>query len=417
MAPITDGEQTAETETGGLAAQLARYPVSRYPVQHATAAFRLATAHLHEGRLADAVPLLTTAHDVFGRLGMELEQAKTLTMHGVALREGGRGDLAVQTFERAAEMFGSLGQPAEQAAASYNLGLSLHDLGDRAAAQEALARAHELFLAAGHLGQAGAAARERGGQLLTAGQVDAALPILDDAAGLAQRAGDLPGLGAATNALGLAHLAADDPETAVHEFSRAVGAYPRSMRPSEHAMVKANLAVAHERVGNLPRARLAARQALAITSADPPVRAQAQQLLARLSGAQQVDLLTVLDEEDRDRWSAVVREEVLRWCDASRAERLLAVCGFLDGLLARPGASYDLAESLIAVVVELPPPPYAEMVASLVHVTSELAAADAERVHAVMGSAMARFAMPQWQRLAGSLNAAETAAGRTGSWR
>ncbi len=414
---MAEADFGAATETAELVARLEQYPAARYPVQHATTAFRLATVHLQCGRTDQAVPLLGTAFETFGRLGMRLEQAKALVMHGVALREGGRVDLAVVTFERAARAFGELEQPAEEAAASYNLGLSLHQHGDPVAAQAALARAYELFLAAGHLAPAGAAARERGAYLLTSGEIDAARPVLADAAALAQRSGDLPGLGAAANALGLAHLAASDAAAAVEEFSRAVGAFPRSLRAPEHAMVKANLAVAYERVGNDARARLTARQTLAIASADPPVRDQAQQLLDRLRGTTGLDLLTVLDEEPTERWPALIREEVLRWCEARRPERLRAIRGFLDGLLGRPGTTYDLAESLIAVLLELPPPPYADMVASIVHVNAGLAPQDQERVHAVIGSAMARFAIPQWQRLAGSLNAAESAAGRTGGWR
>ena len=410
-------EQDTTPETAELEARLAQHPVARYPAQHATTAFHLATLHLQAGRVAAAVPLLGAAYDVFRQLGMKLEQAKTLTMHGVAQREAGRSDLAAQSFERAATAFGELDQPAEEAAASYNLGLTLQEQGVGARAKEAMARAYELFVEAGHLGQAGAAARESGIHLLTSGDLEAALSALEDAAALAERAGDLPGLGAAANGLGLTHLALDDAPAAVTAFSRAVGAFPRSMRGSEHAMVKANLAVAYERVGNDARARLSARQALAVSSIDPPVRAQAQQLLNRLSVTTGADLLSVLAEEPPDRWPVILREEVLRWCDTGPAERLSAVDGFVDGLLSRPEASYDLAESLIAVLVELPPAPYADMVTTIVQVTGQLAPSDEERVRSIMGSAMARFAMPQWQRLAASLNAAATTAGQSAGWR
>ena len=409
-------EQPAETETAELVERLARYPASRYPAQHATAAFRLATVHLQYGRSDQAVPLLGTAYETFGRLDMRLEQTKALMMHGVALRQGDRNDLASVTFERAARAFGALEQPAEEAAAFYNLGLSLHHNGDPTAAQAALSRAYDLFLAAGHLARAGAAARERGAYLLTSGRIGAARTVLEDAADLAHRANDLPGLGAATNALGLAYLASDDPAAAVREFSRAVGAYPRSLRPAEHAMVKANLAVAYERSGQHARARLTARQALAITSAEPPVRDQAQHVVERLHVLTGLDLLTVLDAEPIPRWPALIREEVLRWCEAPRPERRSAIRGFLNGLLERPGLGYDLAESLLSVIIELPPPPYARMVSSIVQVTAELTPPGRERIHAIIGSAMARFAIPQWQRLAASLNAAEAAAGRDGVW-
>lgn len=409
-----------DDDTAELVARLTRYPISRYPVQHATTAFHLATVFLQSDlpdRLDRAVPLLSTAYDTFGRLGMRLEQTKALTMHGVALREGGRSDLAMVTFERAAAAFGELEQPVEQAAASYNLGLSLLQHGDPSAAHASLIRAHDLFLEAGQLAQAGSAARERATNLLTSGKVDAAIVLLDDAAELADRAGDMPGLGAASNALGLAHLAADDPAAAVREFSRAVGAYPRSMRPTEHAMAKANLAMAHERVGNVARARLAARQALAIPHADQLVLEQAQGLLERLLGGPQADLLAVLDEELAEQWFPIVREEVLRWCEAPRAERVHAICEFLAGVLSRAGASYGLGESLLAVMLELPPAPYDDMVAGIVWAAHDLHPAQEERVRAVLGSALARFAIPQWQRLAASLNAAAAAAGLRQDWR
>ncbi|MEJ7745118.1 MAG: tetratricopeptide repeat protein [Nocardioidaceae bacterium] len=413
------GQRADETEpeTAELEARLRRYPAARYPAQHASTAFHLATVHLRCGRLVDAVPLLSAAYDIFGRLGMRLEQTKTLTMHGVALREGGRGDLARQTFQRAAREFNQLEQPVEEAAASYDLGLVLHEQGDDTGALQAMTRAYDLFLEAGHFAQAGKAAREQGIYRLGAGDVRAALPLLEEAAALAERSGDLPGLGAAANALGLAQLAAEDAGAAVQAFVRAVGAFPRSLRGPEHAMTKANLAVALERVGNLAQARLAARQALAVSSAEPPVRAQAQQLLDRFSEPSQVDLMAVLDEEPADRWPAIIREEVLRWCDARPLERSAAVRGFVDGVLSRAATSYDLAESLLAVVLELPPGPYADMVTAVVHVTGGLRQEDSERVHAVIGSAMARFAIPQWQRLAASLNEAAIGMGQPASWR
>ncbi len=408
---------TADQYTVELESRLARYPAARYPAQHATAAFHLGTAQLQRGRVGEALPALRAAYAVFGRLGMRLEQVKALMMYGVALREAGRSDLAGQTFEDAVRVFGELEQPVEEAAASYNLGLVLQQQGDAVAAQRAMAYARELFLQTGHLAQAAAAAREQGASLLASGQANSALALLEDAGALAERGGDLAGLGAAANVLGLAYLASEDAAAAVAALTRAVGAFPRTMRPTEHAMVKANLALAYQEADNPARARLAARQALALPGAEPPVRAQAQQVLDRLCGVTQLDLLAVLDVEPLERWPAIVREEAVRWCDASSAERLDTVGGFLDGLLNRPATTYDLAESLLAVLLELPPGPYAELVAAIVHATDTRAPEESERIRAVMGSAMARFAIPQWQRLAASFNAAATAAGQPGGWR
>lgn len=412
-----DSRREGGEGTATLESRLTRYPAARYPVQHATMAFHLGTTYLQHGRAPEALETLREAHDLFDRLGMRLEHAKALMMYGVALREVGRAEAAGEAFARAIQMFGDLGRAPEAAAASYNRGLVLEEQGDAAGAQQALAHARALFLRLPDPARAGMAARELGASLLSCGEVESALTALANAVSLAERGRDLPGIGAAANVLGLAHLAAADPVAAVQAFSSAVGAFPRSLRPAEHAMVKANLAVAHERVGDAARARLAARQALAVTAADPAVREQAKGLLYRLRTASRADLLSVLDAEPTDRWPAIVREEALRWCDAGPAERSEGVDGFVGALLSRPAESSELARALLAVLLELPPGPYHLLVTAVVQATGARAAQEGERARALVASALVRFPMPQWQRLVASLNAAAVASGQPAGWR
>lgn len=400
-----------------LESRLARHSADRYPVQHATAAFHLATAYLARGRGGEALGLLDAAQGIFGRLGLRLEHAKTQVMYGVTLRETGHTDRARQAFESAAGTFAELDQPAEQGAAAYNLGLVLQDQANIEAAQQAMSAAQTLFLQAGQPAQAGAACREQGAALLQSGRADLAAPLLEEAAALAERGRDLPGLGMAANVLGLAQLAMGQPEAAVASLSRAVGAFPRSLRPAEHAMAKANLALAYEQSGLLARARLAARQAGALGGADPRVRELARDVLDRIADGAQLDLLAVLETEPQEKWGAIVREEALRWVDAPPAERDRAVSGFVDGLLSRPEVCYDLAESFLGVLLELPPDPYHVLVTAVVEASAGRSDEDDDRIRAVTGSAMARFAIPQWQRLASSFNAAATAHGQPASWR
>jgi len=422
----------AQSEQEVLTERLDRYPPQRYPVQHATTQFHLGSALLHASEWGSAQAALTVAQQVFADSGMRLEAAKASVMLGVALRAVGRLEEAEQTFTAAATDFAALGQGAEQAAASYNLGLVCQDRGDARGAYTAWTVAREVFLAAGYPAQAGAAARDHGGSLLTAGEVGAAVALLTEAVALAQRADDVPGHGAAANALGLAHLADNDPTAAVAVLRSALGCFPRSVRPSENAMVKANLALAHERAAEPARARLAAGQALTLTGAAAPVRQQARAVLSRLPGPAHLALLALLDHEPPESWVPAIREEVLRLADASVAERHRDLRGLLDGLLVRPGTCYDLAESLLSVVLELPPTSYAALVAALVGGVGGRAEQDDERLRAVVGSAMARFALPQWQRLAADfnaadlnaadlnaadLNAAATAADRPARWR
>jgi len=125
----------------------------------------------------------------------------------------------------------------------------------------------------------------------------------------------------------------------------------------------------------------------------------------------------VLDAEPFDRWPAILREEALRWCDLPAPERVEAVSGFVEGLLDRPGTSFDLAESLISVLLELPPQQYAELVTAMVVATGGPPQDHGERVRTVVASALARFPLPQWQRLVGSLNAAAAETGQPAGWR
>ena len=401
-----------------LIAKLARYPGDRYPVQHATTQFHLGTMQLQTGETRKALTSLTAAREVFGKAGMTLEHAKTSVMLGAALRTAVQREKAKEAFSVACEELATLDQPAEQAAASFNLGLVLQDTGNLKGAREAWASARELFVKAGFPSKASAAAREAGVSLLTEGDVEAAVPLLAQAMELAEQAADSANTGAAGNALGLALLAVDKPAEALLALQRALAAFPRTLRPAEHAMVKANLALAYEQTGEAPRARLAAGQALAVPSAAPPVRAQSQEVLDRLPGRAADDLMTVLDsEDDKDQWDGVIRSELLRALELPAAGRAEMVRWYLDGVLVRPNVAYDLAEHLFTVVLELPPRSFEMVIAAFVQSAAGRPEAEAERLRAVFGSAMARFAIPQWQRLAASLNAAAEAAGLEGGWR
>lgn len=401
-----------------LEARLAQYPSTRYPAQHATAAFHLGTAYLQGGRAAEARGLLSTSHDLFARVGMALEQAKALMMCGVSHREVGDLERAVACFTDAADTFDELGERAEQGAAAYNLSVALAAMGRTPTALAAMARAADLLESTGQLPQAAAAYREQGATLLQTDRAGQAVPLLERSAELARQTGDLAGLGAASNILGLARLALEDSSGAVAALTEAVGAYPRTLRPREHAMSKANLALAYEQNANPARARLSARQVASLPQLDPQVTAQVQGILRRLSDAETSDLFAVLDQEVPDQWPAVVREETTRWSLGGSDVRNRGVTLFLLGVLERPADSYALAEALLAVVLELPPDSYDELIQALALATSRLPEDDARvRVGSVFSSALARFAMPQWQRTVAALNTASIELGEPANWR
>ena len=404
-------EQIAE-----LSGRLTRYPPQRYPVQHATTQFHLGTALLQADRVPEALAALSTAEQGFAKAGLALERAKAANMRAVGLRTAGRPDQAAEAFSFAVNEFSALGRGLEAAAASYNLGLACGDSGDLAGAGQAFTRAAELFSAAGRGAEAAAAAREHGTLLLTSGEVAAAVEMLEPAVELAFRSGDMAGAGATANALGLAHLAAAQATAAAASFRDALGAHPRSVRPVEHAMAKANLALALERAGDTARSRLAARQALGIGSAPAAVCSQAQQVLQRLPPATGAELFDVLEDTPPDSWVALVREEVLWWADASPTARAGAASAWVEGQLRRPGRGAQFAESLLGALLELPPAAFQVVVKSIVLAAADRSLDDAQAFRAGVRSGMARFALPQWQRLAAAFDAASAELGVAAQW-
>src|SRR5919201_5850319 len=313
---VVDGLEAIEE----LERQLARFPPERYPVQHATSQFHLGVALVNAGRPAEAERALEVAARLFAPDRLPAEHAKTTNARGAALRLAGRLDEAAAAFDQAASEFDAAGLRLEQGAALFNLGLVQRDLGDPDAAVASLQRARERLDPHRSPVEAAAASRELGTTLLGMGRLDAARDALEAALALGRRAGDQAGVGAAANVLGLVELAASDPMKAADAFRTAVAGHPRSVRPGEFAMAKANLAVAWERAGDHAPARLAAPQAAGTPTAAKPVLAQARGVLERVGGRPGA-LLEVLDREPRDQWPVALREELARWLDAGPDQR------------------------------------------------------------------------------------------------
>jgi tetratricopeptide (TPR) repeat protein len=377
--------------------RLARYPADRYPVQHATAQFHLGIALTNADRLDEAEAALSTAVRLFDPERLRVEQAKALNALGAVLRLSGRLGEAARALERAALQLGP-GHALERGAALFNLGLVRRELGDSDAAVSCFRQARELLDARRVPTQAAAAARELGATLFGAGDLDTAARTLAEAVTLAARAGHAAEVGAATNTLGLVQLAAGNTAEAVEQFRRSAASHPRGRRPHEYAMAKANLALAYDRAGDEPRARLAARQALGAPDTPPPVAAQAAEILARL-GRGEDDLHLVLEQESREAWPALVREELARLADAGPDERSGDLGAWIDGQLARPPVAEDLAEALLGGFLELPPEAMELLVRSTLEALGDRDAERRERFRAEASRALARFHTPQLVRL------------------
>ncbi len=398
-----------------LLARLRRYPPERYPVQHATVQFHLGLTFSRAGRLAEAQAALSTSARLFDPGVLPMEHAKAVNARGAVRRQLGHLGDAAADFRRAAEIFESSDADLERAAALFNLGLVRRELGDVTGAISPLRQAQTIFRGRHLPLQTAASGRELGTSLLSAGEPDAAVGPLEEAAALAERAGDEAGFGAACNTLGLAHLDAGRVPDAVESFRAAAGAHPRSVRPEEHAMAKANLALAYEQAKEAARARLAALQALGTTGAPGPVRVQASGVLARL-GRGQGNLMSVLDEEPPDRWAVIVREEVARWADADEVSKRAESDAWIEGQLARPATGIDLAAAWLEALLELPPASIDGLIRAALEAFGDRPPDDQDRFRDEVESAMARFHTPQLLRLRDIFDRLAAELGQEPSW-
>ncbi len=96
--------------------------------------------------------------------------------------------------------------------------------------------------------------------------------------------------------------------------------------------------------------------------------------------------------------------------------RLDAAAAWVDGQLGRPDRAYDLAQTLLGALLELPPPGYQRVVTALVQAIARRDEADADEFRRVTRSAMARFAIPQWQRLAATFDQTAVEHGQPAAW-
>jgi tetratricopeptide (TPR) repeat protein len=395
--------------------RLRRYPADRYPIQHATAEFHLGIALADRDRLEEAEAALRRSAGLFDPSKLPLEHGKARNSLGAVLRLLGRTTEASDEFVAARSLFEQAGRELELAAALFNLGLVQRDLGHDEEAVDAFRRAQEIFEGHRLPSQTGAAAREVGATLLVRGELDDAWGAFEEAIELAERAGDQAAMGAAANGLGLIELARGTPAHAVERFRAAASAHPRSVRPGEFAMAKANLALAYEGIGDAARARLAARQALGAALIPDPVREQATAILAHLDAGDD-DLAAVLESEPRERWALVVREEAVRWADTTPPEQIDEARAWVASELRRPELGADMAEAWLGSLLELPPAAMESLIRAGLQALGERTPGERRRFRDDVRMAMSRFHVPQLMRLKDTFNRLAAELGQETSW-
>ncbi len=409
---MSGDESTGRVEE--LQNRLRHYPADRYPIQHATSQFHLGTLLISAGRTEEARTALLTAAELFDPASLPVEHGKSLNALGAVLRENGELHEARAAFERAVELFQAADSRPELGAALYNLGLVDAQLDEGEDAIAALRRARSLLDPDAAPASASAVARELGALLLSSDRLDDATAMLREAAEIAGRAGDHASIGAASNLLGVTLLASNRDREALQALREAVAAHPRTVRPGEHSMAKANLALSYERLGEPARARLAAHQALAIAECPPAVAAQASEILDRL-GDPPGDLGIVLALESSDAWEAIMRGELMRWVTVEPEVRRAEIAAWIAHQSASKRGT-DLGAVLVGGLLELPPQPTGVLVRAIVEEVAKLDERTADHFRSQISSAMARFYVPQWMRLKDAFNRVASELGAETSW-
>lgn len=384
-------------EIATLSEQVRRHPAERYPVQHATAQFHLGAAMAAVERLDEAERALRSSAEGFAQAGLTVEAAKAANQLGAVLRLAGRPAAASAILEAAAEALDLAGLPADAGAAWFNLGLARREA-ELSGTHDAFVEARRRLQSGRLLEPASHAAREAGVQSWAAGAGDRAAQELSDAVALARRAGATAAEGAAANVLGLVLLGAGQLGAARSALSDAVAAHPRQIRPADHAMAQANLALVHESAQDRVRARWAARHALGIAAAAPPVREQADGVLERL-GDPRGDLTRLLESEPPDAWPALVRVELIRLAGAPHSERRAEAEAWIDHQLAHPEQGEELAATWLGAVLELEPEAMEGLAGDVVAALGGRPPDEEDRFRAQLERGMAHFHLPQMMRL------------------
>jgi tetratricopeptide (TPR) repeat protein len=239
---------------------------------------------------------------------------------------------------------------------------------------------------------------------------------LEHAVALADRAGDAAARGAAANVLGLARLANGHEEAAADAFRIAVAGSPRSLRPEAFAIGKANLALTYERLGSPARARLAARQALAVADVPLPVGEQARGVLERL-GAAEDDLRVALEEEPEDGLALLAREELLRSADATDEQCAADMRAWISTQASSSQDPANVAELWLGGLLELPADALERLVRASVKAAMSLRDEERNAFRSDVQRALARFHVPQMMRLQDLFARAAADAGDRQPWR
>ena len=246
--------------------------------RHADAAVRLSqclAVYLDWRRyFDDKITVCRAAREAAHRAGNQVGEASEWNNLGLALRDTGRADEAIDAHTRARDLFQTLGGDYGEAIAWTNLGNALLEAGRAEEAIDALTGARDLFQTVeDHQGEAGAWT-SLGLALLEAGRAEEAIDAHTRARDLSQAAGDRQGAATAWNNLGIALEDAGRVEEAVEAYGKALEVFRDFENWYRAGQTLHNLALAHKHAAHPAEARACHLQSAdAFTRANAPTEA------------------------------------------------------------------------------------------------------------------------------------------------
>ncbi|WUU12666.1 tetratricopeptide repeat protein [Streptomyces sp. NBC_00663] len=187
------------------------------------------------GRVEEAVQAHTRARDLYQAAEERPGEATAWNNLGLALREVGRVEEAVQAHTRARDLHQAAGDRPGEATAWNNLGLALREVGRVEEAVQADTRARDLFQAAGDRPREATAWNNLGLALEEAGRAVEAVEAYGTSLAICRECEDWYGVGRALYNLADLHETADRPAQARTTYLEAADAYTRANAPTDAA--------------------------------------------------------------------------------------------------------------------------------------------------------------------------------------
>lgn len=239
-----------DTERVGLLAAVQWAQEEKYTRAAVRLAERLAEYLSQRRYFDDLITVARTSRKAARRIGDRQGEAVACNNLGIALREAGRTEEAVDVLTHARDLFQAAKDRHSEAGTWNNLGNALHAAGRVGKAIEAFTHARDLHRAAGDRLREAAAWGNLGSALRETGQAEEALAVLTQARDLHRSTGDHPAEASAWNNLGNALGDVGRVEEAIEAYSKAVENCHNFEDWYGAGLAFRNLAVVHETARN-----------------------------------------------------------------------------------------------------------------------------------------------------------------------